>query len=144
MITKIKDRLSLVVTAGIFVLLTFLYTALAWSGDKFAIVLLASLSLIGTSAYFFASWLLRDSLRDWIYAVYSWENSVKMVGDLDNIMIDSLKDLAEYDEEAAEIHIGRAGQAVGRWEASIRDAESMHEMKEDEWRKKLNSLTEKS
>lgn len=92
------------VFAGVIVL----DTVLAWGGSKFALITLAvtSVMVCGFMAVHGYGW--RQALDGWNRSTGGWAAAQKWGMHQDLILRDALKDLSEYDEEAAEIHSGRS------------------------------------
>lgn len=89
-----------------------LCTALAWNGDNFALITLAvTAGVLGVLAYISGEGWTR-ALAGWDRSNAGWEATTEWAMLADEILRDALTELAEYDEEAATIHGGRAYNAT--------------------------------
>ena len=88
-----------------------LQTWLAWDGEQFALLTLAvsSVMLAGFLAVYAKGW--RDALEGWGRSTSGWGAAQDWGMKQDLILRDVLKELGEWDEEAAEIHGGRSMNA---------------------------------
>lgn len=124
-----------VIIPAVFIVNSILQAALAWRGSQFALIMLAVTSvLLALSAGFYArGW--REALDGWKRSTDGWGAAQKWGMTQDAIMRDVLRELYEYDEEAVEIHSGRAQNAGIDYLMSFDDEVPVTEAVVDELRK---------
>lgn len=92
----------------LFLTCTAVWTALAWDGSNFPLLVLASLNVILSVlvGVYGVGW--RSSIERWRRSTTCWQAAQNWGIKENEILADALRELAEYDQEAHEIHSGRA------------------------------------
>lgn len=100
------------IIAAVFLANTAFQTWLAWDGDHFPLITLAVtvVFFVALMTVYQRGW--RESLEGWGRSTAGWGAAQEFAMKQDEIIRDAVRDLEEYDEEAAAIHSGRARNAA--------------------------------
>lgn len=96
-------------------------TFVAWSGEKFGLIMLAVTSVFLAGFFAFSSYGWRKALDGWGRSTLGWGAAQSWGIRQDQILRDVLKELLDYDEEAVEIHYGRSAQSSREYLKTFND-----------------------